>query len=80
MLLDDHQRIVGALAGQPHNQKDWAHVTSQAVRKLEPIGKKLIKREAKRKNKHFCQRHGKFLSVPHGISFGGGQEVRAALF
>ena len=36
--------------------------------------------EEKHKGKGFCQRHGKFLSIPHGISFGGGQQVSTAIY
>ena len=46
-------------------------MTSELIQKLEPVGKKLIKKKAKYKIKAFAKGMEIFFSIPHNIFFSG---------
>jgi hypothetical protein len=76
MLLDREQRVVGALAGQPRDIKGWRAVHDSAFSALEYAASQ-IKPKAPKKPKEIKSRRGLQISLSHGISYGGGQQVRA---
>lgn len=72
LLLDRENRVIGALAGRPHGATDWGAVHDSALASLESVSKKL---NFSQKDK--AHRRGSYISISHGLSFGGGQQVRA---
>lgn len=67
-LLDTEGYVLGLLLGQPREGWDQTHDAAFGLLKKEAAYFK-----ARRSRKH---RRGTFPSVAHGISYGGGQEVR----
>lgn len=74
LLLDRENRVVGVLAGRPLDP-GWGAVHDSALSALESAAPKMRLRP-----KDAAHRRGSYPSVSHGISFGGGQEVRISLF
>jgi hypothetical protein len=75
LLLDRENRVVGALAGRPLGATDWGAVHDSALGSLEAVSEQLNVC-----HKDTTHRRGSYVSVSHGLSFGGGQEVRVPLF
>jgi hypothetical protein len=73
--LDKDRRIIAVLVGRP-DDPEWSEVVDgaaavmRAVQQL-GIGEDLFSVE------QLDHRHGEFLAIPVGVSFGGGQTVRA---
>jgi hypothetical protein len=67
LLLDQLRRVVGILYAQP--RKGWQKVHNKAFHALKRVASYFNSRAAK------PHRRGAFHSIPHGVSFGGGQEV-----
>ena len=70
LLLDREHHIIGVLVGRPRNSKDWDSVHDKALAALEAAASKMTFTD-----KEKTHRRGFFPAIPHGISFGGGQEV-----
>jgi hypothetical protein len=74
LILDNEERIVAALVGQPADPQWGATVDAAAG----------VMREGERRGAEmelFAEdtlhhRRGEFLAIPTGVSFGGGQMVR----
>jgi hypothetical protein len=73
LLLDRGHRVIGALVGRPRDPGGWSTVHSDALAALKAASDdlKFSDREAS------GGRRGPFPTIAHGLSFGGGQEVRA---
>jgi hypothetical protein len=71
-LLDRQHRIVGVLAGAP--RENWQAVQIEALDALRLVQSRLELSSQGKKGKR-----GTFPSLAHGLSFGGGQLVRALL-
>lgn len=75
MILDKKERIVAVLVGQPDDPQWGATIDAAAG----------VMREVERRGadadlfaeKSLHHRRGEFLAIPAGVSFGGGQKVRA---
>ena len=65
---------MGVLLGQPRDGQGWEEVHAEAL--------KVLKEASIYYNNRVNPEHrrGIFPSVAHGVSFGGGQEVRCAGF
>ncbi|TFK64366.1 hypothetical protein BDN72DRAFT_774653, partial [Pluteus cervinus] len=73
-ILDANGRIVGALAGRPRNS-GWDDVLGNACEVLRNI--RLVGDVANCFGPNdIDHRRGRFLAVPVGVSFGGGQKVK----
>ena len=70
LLLDRENRVIGALAGRPQDA-GWGAVHDGALAALESAAP-----EMRLRPKDTAHRRGSYPSISHGISFGGGQEVR----
>jgi hypothetical protein len=77
MILDKQGRIVAALVGQP-DDPEWGRVINDAVAVLHEV--QVVGTESDAfSQKSVDHRRGRFLAIPVGVSFGGGQTVRAGL-
>jgi len=75
LILDKKERIVAVLVGQPDDPR-WRGVIDDAtgvMREVERCGADM--ELFTQKTLH--HRRGVFLAIPAGVSFGGGQKVRA---
>ncbi|KAF8321912.1 hypothetical protein F5887DRAFT_904460, partial [Amanita rubescens] len=61
--------IMGVLLGQPYDTRQWKEVHDDAFKTLHTAVSELPD-----KDKESVNRRGPFPSIPHGISFGGGQK------
>ena len=91
LLLDRENRVVGVLAGRPQGAMDWGAVHDSALSSLESVSKKLKvgpkvpkkkSDNSRRDTAHATPSHrrGSYVSISHGLSFGGGQEVSVPPF
>lgn len=71
MLLDSEYRVVGALVGRPRGD-EWEAVHDNAMVTLEWAKKEM---RFKKDDAEVSSRRGRYQSVAHGLSFGGGQDV-----
>ena len=75
LLLDRDRSVGGVLVGQPKDFESWGVVQEDAFDGLQGAASRLSFSD-----KECCHRRGHYPSLPHGISFGGGQPVRASVF
>ncbi|KAF8342358.1 hypothetical protein F5887DRAFT_1215900 [Amanita rubescens] len=68
LLLDKNGYIVGVLLGMPRDVKGWKEAQGMAFVALDKAADVICPRA-----KEASHRRGEFPSLPHGISFGGGQ-------
>ncbi len=68
LCLDHSRRVMVVFLGKPRTAEDWPLVASEGSRCLKDAAARMSLKEA-------AHRRGFHASVPHGISFGGGQEV-----
>jgi hypothetical protein len=91
LLLDRENRVIGVLAGRPQGAMDWGAVHDSALGSLESVSEKLKvgRKESKKKSDTShrdttptppSHRRGSYVSISHGLSFGGGQEVSVSPF
>ena len=72
--MDEEKRIIAALVGQP-DDPEWSEVIDAATAVMQEV-QQLGMSEQLFSEKHLDHRHGEFLAIPVGVSFGGGQTVR----
>jgi len=75
LILDKVGRIVAVLVGQP-DDPEWVYVIKDAAEVLEEV-QQLGADMDLFSEKSLDHRRGEFLAIPVGVSFGGGQTVRA---
>lgn len=64
------------LAGQPHDDASWSSSVEEAASVM--VSARLQGREQNLfDDGHLSHRRGEFAALAHGVSFGGGQKVRA---
>ncbi|KAK2465171.1 hypothetical protein APHAL10511_002802 [Amanita phalloides] len=68
LLIDREGYVIGVLLGQPYETEQWQAVHMDAFIALRKAASGLSNKDKKLEN-----RRGPFPSIPHGISFGGGQ-------
>jgi hypothetical protein len=71
--LDQEKRIVAALVGQP-DDPEWSKVIDAAAAVMQEV-QQLGMGEDIFSEDDLDHRRGKFLAIPVGVSFGGGQTV-----
>jgi len=73
--LDKKERIIAVLVGRPDDPQWGAEIDAAAgvMREVERCGADM----ELFKEKSLHHRRGEFLAIPAGVSFGGGQKVRA---
>ena len=71
LLIDEIDRVIGVLYGQPRDLAGWQKANRRALKLLRKASTYFTARTVK------PHRRGTFPSVAHGISFGGGQQVSA---
>jgi hypothetical protein len=72
LLLDHEHRVIGALVGRPREPDKWNAVHSNALAALRAASDSLSFSEREEGG----GRRGPFPTIAHGLSLGGGQEVR----
>jgi hypothetical protein len=81
LLLNREHRIIGVLAGRPCNAKWGEEVHDKALAALQSAASEMGLRGNTAKGKpegdHDVGRRRPFPSISYGLSFGGGQTVRA---
>ena len=74
-MLDKEERIIAVLVGRPDDPQwsDTINAAAEVMQEVEQLGRSMDLFAAK------CLHHrrGEFLAIPAGVSFGGGQTVRA---
>lgn len=78
IILDTQGRLITALVGHPRDS-DWPTVATDASTALRNMRIEAELR-GKRENKSWFHARGDFLTVPVGVSFGGGQKVYTHIF
>lgn len=73
-LLDREHRVVGVLLGTPSMPKEWQAIHDEAWAALQSVRSQL-----QLPNEGIESKRGAFPSLAHGLSYGGGQLVRASL-
>jgi hypothetical protein len=73
--LDKEERIIAVLVGQPEDPhwRDVADAAAELMQEVECLGASMDLFT----EKSLHHRRGEFLAIPAGVSFGGGQTVRA---
>ena len=77
LILDKEDRIIAALVGQPDDPQ-WRETVDAAAGVLQEVEELGSSTNLFTEDSHH-HRRGEFLAVPAGVSFGGGQTVRAQL-
>jgi len=72
LLLDKRHCVISALVSWPHGAHDWGEVHDDTWGKLQSAAESLRFTA----NEEAGGRCGSFPTIAHGVSFGGGQEVR----
>ena len=75
MILDKQKRIIAVLVGQPDDPQ-WRVIVDYAAEEMQEV-EQLGAYEDLFNEKNLHHRRGEFLAIPAGVSFGGGQAVRA---
>ena len=76
LILDSEGQIVAVLVGQPEDP-EWVYVIGNAMKIMWDV-QQLGAEMDLFSEKGLSQRQGEFLAIPVGVSFGGGQMVRAS--
>jgi hypothetical protein len=75
LILDKEGRIIATLVGQP-DDPEWMDVARDAANVFQDV-QRLRAAQGRFSDSSLGHRRGEFLSIPVGVSFGGGQQVRA---
>jgi len=76
LILDKEGRIIAALVGQP-DDPEWRYVIDDATNIMQEV-QQLGTAVDLFSDSSLDHRRGEFLAIPVGVSFGGGQMVRAS--
>jgi hypothetical protein len=77
LILDKEEQIIAVLVGQPDDPqwRDTINAAAEVMQEVERLGASMDLFP----EKSLHHRRGEFLAIPTGVSFGGGQTVRAQL-
>jgi hypothetical protein len=75
LILDKEGRIIAALVGQP-DDPEWKYVINDATNVMQEV-QQLGAAVDLFSDSSLDHQRGEFLTIPVGVSFGGGQTVRA---
>ena len=76
LIVDKEGRIIAALVGQP-DDPEWRYVIDNATNIMQEV-QQLGAAVDLFSDSSMDHRRGEFLAIPVGVSFGGGQTVRAS--